>query len=51
MKNVHPAHACNTCPTRAGFLGVVEFSGCGVIVVHEFGDKICDQDLEFCMPG
>ena len=28
MKNAHPARTCNTCPVRAGFLGVVEFSGC-----------------------
>ena len=32
MKNLHPVRTCNTCPTLAGFLGVVEFSGCAVLL-------------------
>ena len=36
MKNEHTAPTCNTCLTRAGFLGVVEFSGCAVLL-----DTLC----------
>ena len=32
IKNVHSARTCNTCSTRAGFLGVVGFSGCAVLL-------------------
>ena len=49
-----PCSACFSRQIRAGsFLGVVEFSGCAVLlgtpIVHAFGCKIYDQDLEFCV--
>ena len=56
IKNVHPARTCcNPCPTRAGFFGVVEFSGCAVLLytytwcMHLVTKYVCDQDLECCV--